>query len=155
MADPTKSMKITPANPKNRNVPWFIADGHNGFTSNPDFAIKDVHGNPVLAPGEMNRVWNAEYARIQRRRDKIWGYLLDRMEDDIILAERQEKAVIDGDTMKQRYVKRERITNRGVQHGLKLALAELELPENRASDIEEDIKWVEKRAQLKYEQESE
>lgn len=154
MVDPMKSTGATAVDVKARNRPWFIAEGHKGFTENPDYAMRDIKGNPVLAPGEVNRVWNAEYARISRRRDRLWTKLLDLMEEDLDMADRQNDAVESGDVLVARSVKRDRLTNRGIQMGIKIALAELELPENRASGMEEDIKWVEKRAQSKYDEES-
>mgnify|MGYP000937993147 CR=1 FL=1 len=144
--------------PKRNHTPWFIgADKANkpySFTTDPERAMIDMNGNPVLCPGDVNRVWNAEFSRQRAKRQKLWDKLLDAMENDIELAESQEKAAESGNIMEQRYIKRQRVQNRGIQYGLQFAIAQFELPENRSTSLEEDIAWVEKRAQEKYDQES-
>ncbi len=59
---------------------WYIAEDKNGFTADPDKALKDYLDRPVLCPGDVNRVWKAEYARFKAQRDRVWTMLLDSME---------------------------------------------------------------------------
>lgn len=66
---------------------WYVAAGSDGFTSDPAQAVKDRKGNPLICPGDMNRVWKAHYARDNERKERLWTMLLNAMESECFLEE--------------------------------------------------------------------
>ncbi|WPH57998.1 hypothetical protein SEA_LUCKYLEO_50 [Gordonia phage LuckyLeo] len=76
---------------------WYIGkkDGGKmtGFTQSEEHALKTENGTPVLAPGDVRRVWEAEYARIKARRERIWEMLLDTMEEKYELEDSDDQNV--------------------------------------------------------------
>lgn len=127
---------------------WYVAQKENGkmtgFTSQPKMAEKDADGNPVVCPGDMRRVWDAEYARIKARRERIWEMLLDTMEEKYEL---QEKSGTMPDNQK--------IVDARID-AFQCALAVLELPFGKYDqDPTAAIQTIENKAIQKYEAEAE
>ncbi|QFG08190.1 hypothetical protein SEA_OTTERSTEDTS21_51 [Gordonia phage OtterstedtS21] len=127
---------------------WYVAQKENGkmtgFTSQPKMAEKDADGNPVVCPGDMRRVWDAEYARIKARRERIWEMLLDTMEEKYEL---QEKSGTMPDDQK--------IVDARID-AFQCALAVLELPFGKYDqDPTAAIQTIENKAIQKYEAEAE
>lgn len=54
---------------------WYIAQDRQGFTSQPEFALKTKFG-PLVCPGEVRRIESSVLERI----NQLWEYLLDQME---------------------------------------------------------------------------
>ncbi|WNM67197.1 hypothetical protein SEA_ERUTAN_51 [Gordonia phage Erutan] len=127
---------------------WYVAQKENGkmtgFTSQPKMAEKDADGNPVVCPGDMRRVWDAEYARIKARRERIWEMLLDTMEEKYEL---EDKSVIMPDDQK--------IVDARID-AFQCALAVLELPFGKYDeDPTAAIQTIENKASQRYEAEAE
>ncbi|UJQ86744.1 hypothetical protein SEA_JALEBI_51 [Gordonia phage Jalebi] len=127
---------------------WYVAQKENGkmtgFTSQPKMAEKDADGNPVVCPGDMRRVWDAEYARIKARRERIWEMLLDTMEEKYEL---QEKSGTMPDDQK--------IVDARID-AFQCALAVLELPFGKYDqDPTAAIQTIENKASQRYEAEAE
>lgn len=150
------------SSPFAENIPWFVgADKNNkpdGFTSQPDLAMKDYHGIPVLCPGDVNRVWNKEFERQRKKKAIVWNKVLDLMEELLDLEDQYEGTHVfgrvEGDTLKIRKIKREIVTNKAKTEGLLEALIEMELPPGRSTTHEEDLAWIKKRAQDLYDREA-
>lgn len=133
---------------------WYVSKNQrNGFTQMVDEAETDRFGHPVICPGHIRRVWNAVYARQKSQRDAIWDMALDVMEELVEAEENFKKE--SQHVLKIRHWKRQCQTLSAKRDGLLLAVAELELPEGRSQSRDEDLAWALKRANWKYEQESE
>lgn len=127
---------------------WYVAQKENGkmtgFTSQPKMAEKDADGNPVVCPGDMRRVWDAEYARIKARRERIWEMLLDTMEEKYELAEKSGTMPDD-----------QKIVDARID-AFQCALAVLELPFGKYDqDPTAAIQTIENKASQRYEAEAE
>ncbi|QXO13704.1 hypothetical protein SEA_DUMPTRUCK_49 [Gordonia phage DumpTruck] len=134
------------ANAKNNGI-WYIGVDTRGklagFTQEEEYALKTEDGSPVLAPGNVRRVWNAEYARIKARRDRIWEMLLDTMEEKIELDEKS--AVMPNDAM---------LVDARID-AFQCALAVLELPPGKYDeDPTAAVQTIANKAAKKYEEES-
>lgn len=157
------------SSPFAENIPWFVgADKNNkpdGFTSQPDLAMKDYHGIPVLCPGDVNRVWNKEFERQRKRKATVWNKVLDLMEkrldldDEYVAIRLSNRPTITAQgkmehDRKERAIKREIFGNKAKIEGLLEALIEMELPPGRSTTHEEDLAWIKKRAQDLYDREA-
>ncbi|UVF61575.1 hypothetical protein SEA_GENAMY16_54 [Gordonia phage Genamy16] len=127
---------------------WYIgrqeAGKMTGFTQTEELALKTENGTPVLAPGDVRRVWEAEYSRIKARRERIWEMLLDTMEEKYELAEKS------GTTPDDHKIVDARID------AFQCALAVLELPFGKYDeDPTAAIQTIENKASQRYEAEAE
>ncbi|UJQ86379.1 hypothetical protein WOJTEK_50 [Gordonia phage Wojtek] len=127
---------------------WYIGkkDGGKmtGFTQSEEHALKTENGTPVLAPGDVRRVWESEYARIKARRERIWEMLLDTMEELYELAEKSGTMPDD-----------QKIVDARID-AFQCALAVLELPFGKYDqDPTAAIQTIENKAIQKYEAEAE
>ena len=122
---------------------WYVDGDGKGFTSLPDRAQRDRNGVPMLCPGDMTRVWNAEYKRLRAKRDRVWEMLLDTMEEKIEI----DEVTQEGDEYEfGRRVIKERID---LLHSV---LAVLELPDGKYDqNPTEAVETIAKKAQQKYE----
>lgn len=136
---------------------WYVAQKENGkmtgFTSQPKMAEKDADGNPVVCPGDMRRVWDAEYARIKARRERIWEMLLDTMEEKYELAETDDQNVTP-ESQHRAAAKYGEVEAR--IDAFQCALAVLELPFGKYDqDPTAAIQTIENKASQRYEAEAE
>ncbi|QFG13560.1 hypothetical protein PBI_LAMBO_51 [Gordonia phage Lambo] len=127
---------------------WYIGRPESGkmtgFTQSEEHALKTENGTPVLAPGDVRRVWDAEYARIKARRERIWEMLLDTMEEKYELAEKSGTMPDD-----------QKIVDARID-AFQCALAVLELPFGKYDqDPTAAIQTIENKAIQKYEAEAE
>ncbi|UJQ86119.1 hypothetical protein ZANY_50 [Gordonia phage Zany] len=132
---------------------WYIGRPESGkmtgFTQSEEHALKTENGTPVLAPGDMRRVWDAEYARIKARRERIWEMLLDTMEEKIELDERVQNGISDTSDRAAMHIVNARID------AFQCALAVLELPFGKYDqDPTAAIQTIENKAAQKYKEES-
>ncbi|QFG12362.1 hypothetical protein HWC69_gp053 [Gordonia phage Ranch] len=137
---------------------WYIGRPESGkmtgFTQSEEHALKTENGTPVLAPGDVRRVWESEYARIKARRERIWEMLLDTMEELYELQEKFDGERVgdpDQDSLAVKY-------NETIARidAFQCALAVLELPFGKYDqDPTAAIQTIENKAIQKYEAEAE
>lgn len=82
------SASITPdSNSEGRENVWYLSASHKGFTSDPEQAMKDLTGVPILCAGNMRLLLQKQErmigARFRNAEKSIWTYLLDLMEQKI------------------------------------------------------------------------
>lgn len=142
---------------------WYLCDNGNkgGFTSDPDQAVKDLTGAPIIAPGHVRKIVELVERRhnrqlnVQRKAvDEIWTALLDGMEQKIKLTD--EFTGTDPQDKPRLMNLATRLSLQAQENnGLAIALAILELGHDYKEAPKETLRKIHTMAQLRYDKESE
>ena len=117
---------------------WYVSNrSRTGFSSDPNQAVRDLTGAPVICPGHTWKMLDRRDQLERKRISAVWELLLDAME-----AQEQE-------------TNREfSIAHSGEVHALEKALAILELHHDYKTEPEATVQRIREMAEVKYDQSS-
>lgn len=125
---------------------FYVAGDGNGFTDDPAWAMKDLTGTPIIAPGHLRnmarKIGKREAnAMLDKRLETVWEYVLDMME-----------TVVEHEQVPKEHLNPKWIDMRNSEiYGMCMTLAMLEYEHDWQTDWESALNRVQAEAQARYE----